>query len=256
MLAFLRFQAPSTRGSGPQVGCLRALPALGAAPALLWGIRMGRRCVNRLPGMWTHCRLPGKGATWMEGEVPLAFGPGPSSSLPGTEFPRCLLTQEPSRWCRGLTPGGPGQAEVSHRAEWVCVLRPGAASLPVSSRSSGPLAAVASAGVSAEFPGQPAPSLCIYWFSLNVPITQASSGHWDRNKSRKAAQPEAGNPIPPQRPEEAPVQSMPDHSGPHTPHGHRYGRAPSVHAHTHACIHTDALHHMYACSTRCPTQIC
>lgn len=120
-------------------------------------------------------------------------------------------------------------------------------SLAQSGLSSGPLAAVASAGVSAEFSGQPAPSLCIYWFSLNVPITQASSGHWDRNKSRKAAQPEAGNPIPPQRPEEAPVQSVPDHSGPHTPHGHRYGRAPPMSARTHARIHTDALHHMYTC---------
>lgn len=130
------------------------------------------------------------------------------------------------------------QAEVSHRAEWAW-LGPGAAALPGSGRSSGPLAAVASAGASAEFPGQPAPSLCSYWFSLNVPITQALSGHWDRSKSRKAAQPEAGNPIPPQRPEEAPVQSAPDHSG-HTPH---MGTDTAVHplcthVHTHASTQT------------------
>lgn len=142
------------------------------------------------------------------------------------------------------------QAEVSHRAEWAW-LGPGAAALPGSGRSSGPLAAVASAGASAEFPGQPAPSLCSYWFSLNVPITQALSGHWDRSKSRKAAQPEAGNPIPPQRPEEAPVQSAPDHSGPHTPHGHRYGRARPVRTRTHACVHTDALRHTYTCRHSC-----
>lgn len=92
--------------------------------------------------------------------------------------------------------------------------------------------------VLAQLPSWPAPPLCIYWFSLNVPITQASGGHQDKNKSHKAVQPEAGNPIPPQRPEEAPVESMPDHSGPHTPHGHDWGHAPThphVHWHTFTC---------------------
>lgn len=126
---------------------------------------------------------------------------------------------------------------------------------PWLSPSSGPLAAVASAGVSAEFPGQPAPSLCIYWFSLNVPITQAFSGHWDRNKSRRAAQPEAGNPIPPQRPEEAPVRSVPDHSGPHTPHGHRDGRAPPcAHVGRRASAQTRRLAPRVQQALVCPTR--
>lgn len=34
------------------------------------------------------------------------------------------------------------------------------------------------------------------------------------------------------------MQSMPDHSGPHTPHGHEYSHAYPPHAHTRACIHT------------------
>lgn len=83
-------------------------------------------------------------------------------------------------------------------------------------------------GIRAEFLAS-LPLPMYFWFSLNVPITQAFSGHRDRNKSHKPSQPEAGNPILPQRPEEAPVQSMPDHSGPHTPHGHEY--APLKHMH-------------------------
>lgn len=53
-----------------------------------------------------------------------------------------------------------------------------------------PQGAGGGAGCRAAFPGQPA-LLCTYWFSLNVPITQASVGT-DRNKCRKAAQPAAG----------------------------------------------------------------
>ena len=40
----------------------------------------------------------------------------------------------------------------------------------------------------------------------------------------------------PQRPEEAPVRSMPGHSGPHTPRGHRYGHAHRAHTCIRTCI--------------------
>lgn len=161
MPAFPRSQTLSGCG-GSKWRVWSALPALRGVPTLSHPSR-GRvctcvRCVDRTPR--DVCSLAGEGAP-----------PGDSGPLsPGACLESLFLKARLLR-CLDLRQVG------IHSAEWVCTLGPWAACLPASGLASGPLAAVGWAGVSSLFPGQPALSLCIYRFSLNVPITQASGRH-------------------------------------------------------------------------------
>lgn len=233
MLAFLRHWALLA-------GCLSAPQAWGqhqpcqsqAVSSLLPCGHVREVCVDRVVRD-VHPRWPGWESSHLEGLVLVACGPGLRIRRP----PRCLLlTQGPSRW-GAHPPNRPGRTEVgdSWSGEGVHAGPPGC--FPLRLRPGlGASGAMGWAGVLGRVSRPACPSLCSYWFSLKVPITQASCGHRDRNKSRKAAQPEAGNPIPPQRPEGAPAQGVPGRGGPHAARGHGYSHAHAVHTRIRTCI--------------------
>ena len=157
MPAFPRSQALSGCG-GSKWRVWSALTALRGVPTLSHPSQ-GRvcTCVRCVDTPRDVCSRAGEGAP------PGDSGPRSPGTCPESLFLRAKLLR-----CLDLRHVG------THRAEGVCTLGPW---LPASGLASGPLAAVGWAGVSSLFPGQPALSLCIYWFSLNVPITQASGRH-------------------------------------------------------------------------------